>query len=245
MIKRVSKASNRYRPDEAEALKKFTRSIFDLKRKRRTNFFIPTEVIFTGKTRDALQLLIKQMEKFRCETIVLNDDKFYRLAAEFILIPSERKYYSLKQIFSLNPENSIAEEFQSRIKNTLTWISDVLHKTVNTDEIINFINEVHKKCKSLNFKNAELKSKNWYCIVAILAYAKKMGWSKELLIQKFSKFYDWRTKNTLPEAVLMDVVNGELDTIDFNDKKKLTRKYDYIRNEDFVKEWEKNLRKNK
>ena len=232
--------SKHHQQDVDKAFNYFQQAIFDFKRKRRSSFFIPTEVVFAGKAREALRVIVERMEKFRCETLAMGLTKFYRLAAEFILIPSERQYYPLAHIFSLNNTNFTTEIFQKRIKETMIWIADVVYKPTNSNEVIDFIKEVDRKCKRLNFKNAELKSKNWYCIVAILAYAKKIGWSREQLIKKLNLSYSWRTKNVLPEAVLMDVVNGEMDDLD-DDKKKPARKYDFIKNEDYVKEWEKGL----
>ena len=234
--------SKHHQHDFEKAFVYFQQAIFAFKKKRNFNFFIPTEVVFRGPAREALKVIIENMEKFRCETLAMGLTKFYRLAAEFILIPNERQYYPLKQIFSLNPENYVAEEFQMRIKNTMIWIADVVYKHVNSNEVLDFIKEVQKKGSHLNFKNTELKSKNWYCVVAMLEYIKKKGWSKELLLQKFNKFYYYRTKNVLPEAVLMDLVHGEMDQLDVQQKTKGSKKYDFMKTESFNKEWAEQLR---
>jgi hypothetical protein len=198
----------------------FLKKIFEFKRKRKYHRWIPVNsLVLTGKTRRSFEVLVEALEEFRCG-LGISAVAFYRVVSEFILVPSDRKYYPLRMIFS-SEGNQASEEFLTRISDIMPWITDLIFQDFNDDRLVREILEFSSQISSrkINTRNVFHKSKDWFCVYAIKRMASKKGWSEKELLGRIAKFYKRRIKKVTPEMVLSDLVHGELDKLDLQDPK--------------------------
>jgi len=175
----------------------------------------------------------------------LQANVFYRLASEFVLIPSGRKYYPLRMIF-VEEENQASEEFITRLEETLTWISDLTSRDFNNDRIVKSILAFSKELekRKISVDRVSFRSKDWYCLVAIEEVGKKKGWSEVELLERIRIFYRRKIKKVTVEMVLGDLTQGELDklSLETNHKKRKVKSYvDVIKDDPNYQEWRKGL----
>lgn len=193
----------------------FLRKISEFKRKRKYHKFISiSPVIFKGKTKSSFYTIADSLEEFRVQ-LGLGTNVFYKIVAEFILIPSGRKYYPLNLIFG-DVNSQVTEEFIIRIVDTVTWIVDLIGRNFNNDKIVKLVMEFAKELnnRKISTDNMSFESKDWYCVVAIREMAKKKGWSEVELLDRIKKFYKRRMKKVTSEMVLCDITHGELDKME-------------------------------
>jgi hypothetical protein len=239
--KRIPKYTNLVK--NAESLAYFERVITEFKNKRRFHTFIKQEpTIFSGKGRIAAQKIIDKFENFRCFVIGMHFNKFYRLIAEFIVIPSGRKYYPIKTLFS-GDSNAWSDEFYHRIEVVIKWIAELVHKDFNVQKITKFMEELGKR--KIDVKDVEFKSKDWYCVIAIKEFGKRKGWSEEDFLNRLSYFYKRRQKKITPEMVLIDLAEKQFDKFDFTNmnKNKKRAPHEGIKRQDWYEEWRQGIPK--
>ena len=213
---------------EPTATRIFLKSISDFKRKKKRHKWISlTPVVFTGKSKQKLEVIVNQLEELRL-SLALTPSIFYRMVSEFILIPNGRKYYPLKIIFS-GSDNFIAEEFITRIEDTLPWIGDLALQDFGNDsavkKVMEFSRELHKR--KVNCNGVTFKSKDWFCVCSIKDTIPKIkNWSAGELLDRLEKFYKRRTKKVTVEMALADLTNTELDDVDLTQPIKVKKKKD-------------------
>jgi hypothetical protein len=222
----------------------FLRQISAFKRRRKYHSFIQVNPVpLRGKTRATFNRISEALEKFRC-TLGLEPTIFYRLASEFIIVPSGVKYYPLKEIFC---EDSIAyEQFINRLVDTLPWIADIVGRdfTKERESIEKFINELSSR--KISVGSPSFRSKDWCILFAIREFGPKKGWPEEELLERIRRFYKGRMKKVTVEMVLADLTSQELDGVNIKEDKrnqrvkkhKIPETYiDIIKQEDWYEDW--------
>lgn len=226
------------------AVSSFLQQLSGFKRRKKKKWVIVLPVLLKGKTKQVFIQLTTALEDFRC-SLGMSITMFYRLVSEFILIPSGRKYYPMKELFC---EDSVAlEEFVGRLNDTLPWLADLVNIDFSSESIYNkivmkFERELSKRKISTDFVTFE--SKDWFCVYAIKMMADKKFWSEKELLDRISIFYKRRMKKVTPEMVLGDLSHGELDRVDLI-QKKLSKKIstaEAVMQEDWYPEWLENLK---
>lgn len=232
--------------DVDAAVSSFLQQLSGFKRRKKRQWVIALPVLLKGKTKQVFIQLTTALEDFRCG-LGMTVTMFYRLASEFILTPSGRKYYPMKELFC---EDSVAlEEFIGRLNDTLPWLADLVSidfssESVDNKIVMNFERELAKRKISTDFVTFE--SKDWFCVYAIKMMADKKCWSEKELLDRVAKFYKRRMKKVTPEMVLGDLSHGELDRVDLTQKnlpKKIST-VEAITQEDWYPEWLENLKLN-
>jgi hypothetical protein len=224
----------------------FLKQLSSFKRRKKRKWVIVLPILLKGKTKQFFVKVVSALEEFR-SSLVMSMTMFYRLVSEFILVPSGRKYYPMKELFC---EDSVAsEEFISRINDTLPWLADLVNIDFSSGTKFNkmvtsFERELAKRkiCTDL----VTYESKEWFCVYAIKIMAEKKNWSENELLDRIAKFYKRRMKKVTPEMVLGDLSHGELDRVDLT-QKKVSRKIstvEAITQEEWYPEWLENLKKN-
>lgn len=225
----------------------YLRKLAEFKKKRRFHKFISIGPIFLkGRSRKAFDAIVDSLEDFRIQ-LGLSASIFYRLASEFILIPSGRKYYPLRMIF-VEEENQASEEFITRLEETLTWISDLTSRDFNNDRIVKVILDFSRELekRKISADRVSFKSKDWYCLVAIQEVGKKKGWSEVELLERIRIFYRRKIKKVTVEMVLGDLTHGELDKLDletnhYKKKRKVKSYVDVIKDDPGYQEWKEEI----
>lgn len=223
------------------ALEYYERAISEFKHKRRFHEYIKSELtVFTGNARVAAKDIVDRMEKFRCNVIGMQFNKFYRILAEFIVVPSGRKYYPLRAIF-VKEQNITSTEFLDRIDVVMRWIADVVHKDFNTQEITKFIEELGKR--KIDVKDVEFKSKDWYCVMAIKEFGIRRKWSAQEFLERIGYFYKRRQKKITVEMVLTDLAEEQFEKFDFSlmNKGKKRLAHEGIKRQDWYEKWRQNI----
>ena len=224
----------------------YLKALDDFRRRIRKSKFIkiiPYVDYFSvpSRKKDFLDF-VSELEEFRCSSVGLREDVFYRLCAEFILVPNGVKYYNPLHLFGCRASFE-AEEFKGRLFETLTYIFDSIADGTSDDEkTYEFIEKVNALGNMVEFKGVSsvFKSKDWYCIKTIHRRAKSRGWPIDELVNKIKLFYRYRIRKVYPEMLLHDLVHGELDKIEFNKVKKerkVPRHHQAIKNSDWHDEW--------
>lgn len=233
----------------SHAMETFQKQLFAFKRRRKYHRWIPVNpIVLKGKTLKTFETITNALEEFRC-SLGMSSGIFYRVVSEFIVTPNGRKYYPLRDVFS--EESPASEEFVVRVADTMPWIVDVTSWDFGNDskvgEVLNFSKEL--VLSKIDTESASvLKSKDWYCVCAIMEMALKKGWSKEEILERIRIFYRRRMKKVTPEMVLSDLTHQELDGINLNNKtkEKKPRKethIDIIKRQDYYDGWLKALKK--
>jgi hypothetical protein len=215
----VSKNSGLLKDKKAPDI--FLKKIFEFKRRRRFHRWIQVNpLVLRGKSKDSFNAIVDTLEDFRC-SLGLGTNVFYKILSEFILITSGRKYYPFRMIFS-SEENQVSEEFITRIVDILPWIVEWTGHDFENDSEVKNITEFSNRLleKKIDVRSAAYKSKDWYCICAIKAMAEKRGWNENKMLEMIGKFYKRRLKKVTSEMVLADLVHGELDRMEMNEKEK-------------------------
>lgn len=230
----------------SDAVEIFRKQLMAFKRRRKYHRWVPVNpIILKGKTKKIFDQVTGALEEFRC-SLGIESVVFYRLVSEFVIVPSGRKYYPLREIFS--EDNPASEEFITRIVDTMPWVSDLLSRDFNNDHEVKSIREFSKELSSrkIDTNSATFRSKDWFCVVAIKEMAGKKGWNEEELLNRIQKYYKRRLKKVTPEMVLADLAHHELDKLDLLNevKKKVSKKRyigDTIKESDWYEDWRKGL----
>ena len=220
-----------------EAYRLLVRSIEDFKQAHRYMPFISwTSTQKQLKNLNILKKMVLVLEDFRTQVLAIADNPFYRLVAEFVRIPSNRKYIPIKTIFS---EGESSEYFVNRIQFTLSWCCNLITKydVFLIEDIALFQKEVNNLQTKFDAR-ADFRSKDWYCLASVLRLGIKKGWNRQTLLEKLKKYYGHpnRRKKATPEMVLSDMIEGKLDTTE----RKVTKKEKIagaVDSEEFYKKW--------
>jgi hypothetical protein len=219
-----------------EAYRLLVRSIEDFKQAHRYMPFISwTSTQKQLKNLNILKKIAVVLEDFRTKVLAIADSPFYRLVAEFVRIPSNRKYIPIKTIFS---EGESSEYFVNRIQFTLSWCCDLITKydVLLIEDIALFQKEVNNLQTKFDAR-ADFRSKDWYCLASVLKLGIKKGWDRKTLLEKLKKYYGHpnRRKKATPEMVLSDMIEGKLDTTErkISKKEKIVEAVD--KNEEYKK----------
>ena len=202
---------------------------------------------FTPKRKKIFIEFVNDLEEFRCHAIGMkNLEVFYKLCAEFILVPNGRAYYNPIHLFG-GTANFEAEEFRNRVFETMTYIFSVVGDGFTDNEkTYEFVEKVNQLKNVVEFRGVSpvFLPKAWYCIKTIHRRAESKGWTLDELVNKIKVFYRHRIRKVYPEMLLHDFVHGELDGIGFNKekpkKRKLPRHIQAINDAPWTQEWLKN-----
>jgi len=238
----ISKNSGLVKDKKASDI--FLKKIFEFKRRRRFHRWIQVNpLVLHGKTKRSFDSIVDTLEDFRC-SLGLSVNVFYKILSEFILIPSGRKYYPFKMIFS-SEENQVSEEFVTRVIDVLPWIVEWIGYDFENDKEVKSITEFSNRLleKKIDVRGVDYKSKNWYCICAIKAMAEKKGWDESRMLEMIGKYYKRRFKKVTPEMVLADLVHGELDRMEMNEKEKEAEKQKKVTDKGRIKEEKQKTKK--
>gem|GEM_PF-2912332 len=195
----------------------FLKQLMVFKRRRKYHRWIPVNpIVLKGKTRKIFEQVTNALESFRC-SLGIEPLLFYKLICEFVVVPSGRKYYPLREIFS--EDNPASEEFVVRIVDTMPWIADLVSYDFNNDHEVKMVRDFSKELETRKISaESTFKSKDWYCIVAIKRMASKKGWDEIELLNRIGKYYKRRMKKVTAEMVLADLAHHELDNISIIEK---------------------------
>lgn len=239
------KSKNAELTPDPNAANIFQKYLGEFRERRRYNSFIPSEVTFAdrkGPNRVPFLNVVKTLENWRCKSVGMSVNKFYRIASEFILNPSGVKYYPLKNIFCSDPESITRDIFYSRFVGVITWIADIVYHE-EIEEVSRFMSELENR--KISTKNVGYKSKDWYCCHAIKKFFPKKGWSEKDFLDKVKKYTSKRMKKTTPEMLLGDLVSGNLDYIDMTKKSSKVKGNSTVRlikSESWYDEWKEEFR---
>jgi hypothetical protein len=190
---------------------------------------------------------VNGLEEFRCHAVGLNPEIFYKLCAEFILVPNGVKYYNPIHLFGCKASFE-ADEFRERLFYTLIYISSSIMDGIEDNEkTYEFMEKVNQLRNLIEFRGVSpvFKPKDWYCIKTIHRRAESKGWSIDELVSKIKVFYSHRIRKVYPEMLLRDFVRGELDKVGFNSGKKIKttvpKHIQAIKGEDWYEEWKNQI----
>lgn len=190
---------------------------------------------------------VHELEEFRCSVVGLKQDVFYKLCSEFVLVPNGVKYYNPLHLFGCKASFE-AEEFRQRLFETMIYISSsITDGTSDDDKTYQFMEKVNQLNSIVDFKgvSAVYRPKDWYCIKTIHRRAESQGWPIDELVNKIKVFYRYRIRKVYPEMLLKDLVRGELDNVQFNNRgkkpKKLPRHIEAINSADWTEDWLKGI----
>lgn len=232
----------------------FLKALDDFRRRmRRTKFTKVTPFInylsVPSRRKDFMNF-VNSLEEFRCNTVGMNENVFYKLVAEFILVPNGIKYYNPMHLFGCAGSFE-AEEFRERIFETLVHISSRVGRNGADDDTYAFISRVNSlhNLVDLNDASPVFRQKDWFCIKSVQKIVEEKGWTVEETVGKIRIFYRNRIRKVYPEMLLMDFAHGELDSITFDpekEKKKRPRskpKHIFaIEQSEWYPDWKKGLK---
>ncbi len=209
--------------DAADILMK---SIMDFKRRKRYNRFIQLKpvapLLMKGGMKATFFGVVEQLERLRALVFFLEPTKYYRLVSEFVMSANNIRFYPVRHVFG---EGYLQEEFLERVEGTITWICDVCtDNEAETPSIMTFISTLKEKIKVLDI-NIDYRSKDWYCIKAIMRFAELKGWEEAEFLGKLKNFYASRRKKTTAELVLTELVRGDIDETPISKKEEKKIKY--------------------
>jgi hypothetical protein len=240
-LKRVAKKVGL--PKNPNAYRLLISSIEDFKRTHRFSVFhkwTSTQQQLKSKM-GIFKEMVEALEEFRADSLGMSENPFYHLVAEFIRTSNSRQYIPIQQIFS---RGETSEGWIDRVQHTLSWICDLTNKYE-----VNLIERIAKFQSDINTLNSKFdsaagfRSKDWYCLGAILQIGSKKGWSEETLLERLKKYYrnPNRRKKATPEMVLFDVLEGLLDTIEKQPKTKKQKVSEAVDGDAFYKDWSKKV----
>jgi len=186
---------------------------------------------------------VNELENYRTKTSGIGENKFYNIVAEFLIQPNGQYYYNPKLLFGCKG-SFVAEEFRSRIFNTLTLISKVIGEDDNIEGTTKFISKINDLNTPVDVSSAGLLGKkDWYCIKAIQDIIKRKGWTEEELLTKVKRFYQRRVRKVYAEMLLEDIANGQLDSVreTIEKAKKKAPNIRAIEKEEWFNDWEKGI----
>ena len=195
----------------------FLRSIDDFRKRRRFHRFITVkpfiEYLSSVNKRKDFYKFCNELEEFRCNVLGMNKIRFYKLATEFFLVQNGRSYYNPNHLFGCNGSYE-AEEFRTRIFETLVCISLVVGLDANEVETLNFLEELTALKNSIDVSSGMLfRTKDWFCVESIRNIILSRGWTIEEGMHRMKVFYRMRIKKVYPEMLLHDLVKGELNHV--------------------------------
>jgi hypothetical protein len=231
----------------SHAMETFQKQLFAFKRRRKYHRWIPVNpIVLKGRTLKTFEIMTNALEEFRC-SLGMSSSLFYKIVAEFIVIPTGRKYYPLREIF--NDENPASEEFIVRIADVMPWIADITSWNFSDSkivEVLNFSKEL--LIRKIDTGSATVfKSKDWFCVCAIMEQAEKKNWSREEILERIRIYYKRRMKKVTPEMVLSDITHRELEGVNLNNikQKKQSKEthIDIIKKQDWYEPWLKDVKR--
>jgi len=202
----------------------FLRAIDEFRKRRRFHRFVKVkpfiEYLSSVARKKDFYKFCEELEDFRCNVLGMNETRFYKLVAEFLLVPNGRAYYNPNHLFGCQGSYE-AEEFRTRIFETMAFISFSVSLDDNEAEILEFIDELTALRGSVDASNVSYKSKDWFCVESIRSTILNKGWIIEEGLQKIKTYYRMRIKKVYPEMLLNDLTKGEFDHLN---GKKLEKK---------------------
>jgi hypothetical protein len=235
---------------EPDAWKIYLKSVDEFRRRRKFHTFIRIKPFISylsvSKRKKDFLDFCEELEKFRFQVLGMNIHRFYKLVVEFVLSPDNRRYYNPMHLFGCEGSYE-ADEFRHRTFEVLVLINSSVGDA-NESSVLEFIEKVGGLNNRVDLKGIDYKSKDWYCVEAVLRIIKDKNWSVDEAIGKIKTFYRNRIRKIYAEALLRDFSSGEFDSIQFNEYEKKGRKskprhISAIEKQPWFKSWAEGLKK--